>query len=59
MMPAGKPRTGARENEKLQNELLEAQNGERVDFGTAGAAVGADTHLAAVGESGRAKVRRR
>ena len=58
-MPAAEPRAGAGENEKLQNELLEAQNGERLDFGTAGAAVGADTHLAAVGESGRAKIRRR
>ena len=43
----------AREAETPQNELLEAQNGERLDFGAPGAAVGADTHLAAVGKNDR------
>jgi hypothetical protein len=53
MMPAGEPRAGAGKTEKPQNELLEEKPHERLDTGTTGAAVGADTHLAAVGENDR------
>jgi hypothetical protein len=35
MMPSGRACAGAGENEKPQNKLLEAQNAERLDFGTA------------------------
>jgi hypothetical protein len=59
MMPAGEPRAGAGKNEKPQNKLLEAQNAERLDFGTPGAAVGSDPAIATVGTFDRAKVRRR
>jgi hypothetical protein len=58
MMPAAEPRAGARENEKPQNKLLEARNGERLDFGAPGAAVGADPQLATVGSGNGAEVRR-
>ena len=58
MMPAGAPRAGAGETEKPQNKLLEAQNGERPDFGAPGAAVGADPELATVGGGDGAEVRR-
>ena len=40
----------ARETENLQNKLLEARHGERLDTGTAGAASGADPQLATVGK---------
>ena len=49
----GEPRAGARETEKLHNELLEEKPHERLDTGAPGAAGGADTHLAAVGENDR------
>jgi hypothetical protein len=54
-MPAAEPRSGAGKTEKpqTQNKLLEAQNGEWLDFGAPGSAVGADTHLAAVGQNDR------
>jgi hypothetical protein len=48
-LPAAEPRAGAGETEKPQNKYLEAQNGERLDFGAPGAAVGADPQLAIVG----------
>jgi len=40
------------------NELLEEQHGERLDTGTTGAAIGADTELATVGKLDRAANRR-
>jgi len=52
------PRASAGENEKAQNKLLEAQNGERLDFGVPGASVGADPQLATVGGGDGAEVRR-
>jgi hypothetical protein len=58
MMPPGEPRAGAGKTEKPQNKLLEVQNGERLDFGTPGAAVGSDPAMATVGTFDRAKVRR-
>jgi hypothetical protein len=39
----------ARENDNQQNELLEAQHGERLDFGTQAAAGGADKDMETVG----------
>ena len=56
--PAGEPRACAGETEKPQNKLLEAQNGERLDFGAPGAAVGANPQLATVGGGDGAEVRR-
>lgn len=53
MMPASEPRAGAGKTEKPHNELLEEKPHERLDTRTTGAAVGADTHLAAVGENDR------
>jgi hypothetical protein len=52
---AGKTSEGsrARENPNLQSKLLEHQHGQRLDFGTAGAAIGADPELATVGEINR------
>jgi hypothetical protein len=55
MMPASEPRAGAGKTEKPQNELLEEKPHERLDTRTPGAAVGADTHLAAVGQNDRTK----
>ena len=52
MMPAGQPRAGGK-NGNTQNELLEEKPHERLDSGTRGAAVGADPHMAAVGENDR------
>ncbi|MGI8425125.1 MAG: hypothetical protein ACR2M4_00705 [Actinomycetota bacterium] len=52
MMPAGEPRACGK-NENTPNKLLEEKPHERLDTGTPGAAVGADTHLAAVGENDR------
>jgi hypothetical protein len=52
MTPAGEPRARGK-NENTPNELLEEKPHERLDTGTPGAAVGADTHLAAVGENDR------
>ena len=52
------PRASAGENEKARNKLLEAQNGERLDFGVPGASVGADPQLATVGGGDGAEVRR-
>jgi len=40
-------------------ELLEAQHGERLDFETSGAEIGADSAMATVGESNRAEDTRR
>jgi hypothetical protein len=45
----------ARENENLQNELLEAKHGERLDTRATGATSGNDPELATVGEIKRAK----
>ena len=45
----------ALENESQQSKLLEAQHGEWLDTGTAGAAIGADKAMAAVGEIDRAE----
>lgn len=45
-----------RETENLQNKLLEAQHGERLDATTAGAAIGADPQLATVEQINRAEV---
>jgi hypothetical protein len=45
--PAGNSQT-------LQNELLEHQHGDTLEFGTTGQTVGADTHLEAVGTVQRA-----
>ena len=57
MAPAGEV-SRARETEILQNKLLEVQPGKRLDIGTAGAAVGTDPQLEAVGAIDRAEVRR-
>ncbi len=46
----GTPQAVAREEKTIeQNELLEAQHGQRLDTGTTGAAIGADTAMATVG----------
>ena len=45
----------ARKNEKLQNKLLEAKHGERLDTGATGTAGGIDSELEAVGEVDRTK----
>lgn len=45
----------ARENENLQNELLEAKHGERLDARASGATSGNDPELATVGEIERAE----
>jgi hypothetical protein len=51
---AGTARTSRAGNPDNQpNKVLEHQHGERLDFGAPGAAGGADTHLAAVGENDR------
>jgi hypothetical protein len=42
-----------RKNETMPNKLLEANDGERLDTGTASSAFGADSHLATVGEIDR------
>jgi hypothetical protein len=55
MMPASEPRAGAGKTEKPQNELLEEKPHERLDTRTPGAAVGADPHLATMGENDRAE----
>lgn len=49
----------AREIENQQSKLLEAHNGEWLDTGAAGAAVGTDKAMATVGEIDRAEVLRR
>jgi hypothetical protein len=49
----------AQENESQQSKLLEAQHGEWLDTGTAGAAIGADKAMAAVEEIDRAENNRR
>jgi hypothetical protein len=41
--------SAARENETAPNKLLEAQHGERMDTGKAGAAIGSNSTLATVG----------
>lgn len=57
--PAADP-LRAGETENAQNRPLEQDHGEqRLDTGTASAASGADSALAALGESDRAEVRRR
>lgn len=48
----------ARETDNLQNKLLEAQHGERMDAGTAGTTGGADPALATVAKINRAEVGR-
>jgi hypothetical protein len=58
MMPAGEPRAGAGKNEKSQNKLLEAQNGERLDSGAPGEAVGSDPAMATLGTIDGTEVRR-
>lgn len=45
----------ARENQNLQNELLEKKDGERLDFGTTSAASKADPRMATVGTGYRTK----
>ena len=45
----------AREMELEPNRLLEGQHGERLDFGTSGAAIGADPAMATVGKIDRAE----
>lgn len=45
----------ARENENLQNKLLEENHGERLDTGTTGTTGRADPEMAALGEVDRAK----
>ena len=45
----------ARKTENLQNKLLGAQNGERLDTGTASTAIGVDSHLETVGAIDRAE----
>jgi hypothetical protein len=51
----GTPQPVAREEKTIeQNELLEAQHGQRLDTGTTGAAIGADKELETVGEIDRA-----
>jgi len=52
--PPSEPPSRARESENPPNELLEHTHGERLDFGTPKAAVGADSALATVGEVHRA-----
>jgi hypothetical protein len=42
------------ENENLQNELLEAKDGERLDFGAASKTSKADSAMATMGKSHRA-----
>jgi hypothetical protein len=51
--------TQAREVENEQNQLLERNDGERLDTRTAGSAGEADTELAALGKIDRAEVRGR
>lgn len=48
----------AEEPENQPNKVLEHQHAERLDFGTAGAAVGSDPAMATVGTFDRAEVRR-
>ena len=48
------PATPAGNSQTLQNELLEHQHGDTLEFGTTGQTVGADTHLEAVGTVQRA-----
>ena len=48
----------AREIESEQSKLLEHQHGQRLDIGTAGAAIGSDSTMATVGKIDRAKVGR-
>lgn len=51
----GTPSAVAREEKTIeQNELLEAQHGQRLDTGTTGAAIGADKELETVGAIDRA-----
>jgi len=51
----GTPQPVAREEKTIeQNELLEAQHGQRLDTGTTGAAIGADKELETVGAIDRA-----
>jgi hypothetical protein len=52
MMPAGKPRAGTGKPKSCITNYWKKSH-ERLDTGTTGAAVGADTHLAAVGENDR------
>ena len=47
------PRAGKSDNP--QNELLEKNHGERLDFGAQGVAVADDADVATVGESDRAE----
>ncbi|MBU2642592.1 MAG: hypothetical protein KJ889_12400 [Gammaproteobacteria bacterium] len=49
----------ALENESQQSKLLEAQHGEWLDTGTAGAAIGADKAMATLGKIDRAENNRR
>lgn len=44
-----------RNNVDLQNKLLEAQDGERLDEGTAKVAISGDTAMATVGKVDRAE----
>ena len=46
---SGRASRGRGGNRKAAEQILEAQNGERLDFGAPGAAVGADPQLATVG----------
>ena len=48
------PAAPAGNTQTLQNELLEHQHGDTLEFGTTGQTVGADTHLEAVGTVQRA-----
>ena len=48
------PAAPAGNSQTLQNELLEHQHGDTLEFGTTGQTVGADTHLEAVGTVQRA-----
>lgn len=51
------PSTRARENENPPIELMEQQHGERMDSGTARAAIGPDKEMAPMGKIYRAEVR--
>ena len=53
--PATREGSRARESENPPNKLLEQQHGERLDPGTAQAAVGADSTMATMGEVHRAE----
>ncbi len=59
VMPTEGNASRAENPENLPNKLLEAQDGERLDFGTAPAAVDGDKGMATLGEVDRTKNKKR